>query len=71
MEKWKQNTLVDKVYRLKRESALLGLVLCCASSDTAVALGDGTAIGIAASYVAGVSIEAKDAIIYNRYEKQD
>ena len=28
-----------------------------------------TAIGIAASYMAGVSIEAKDAIIYNRYEK--
>ena len=24
-EKWKQNTLADKVYRLKRESALLGL----------------------------------------------
>ena len=31
--------------------------------------GEKTAIGIAASYVAGVSIEAKDAIIYNRYEK--
>ena len=36
MEKWKQNTLVDKVYRLKRESALLGLILCFAISNTTI-----------------------------------
>ena len=35
-EKWKQNTLVDKVYRLKRESALLGLILCFAISNTTI-----------------------------------
>ena len=36
MEKWKQNTLADKVYRLKRESALLGLILCFAISNTTI-----------------------------------
>ena len=35
-EKWKQNTLADKVYRLKRESALLGLILCFAISNTTI-----------------------------------
>ena len=35
-EKWKQNTLADKVYKLKRESALLGLILCFAISNTTI-----------------------------------
>ena len=35
-EKWKQNTLANKVYRLKRESALLGLILCFAISNTTI-----------------------------------
>ena len=35
-EKWKWYTLVDKVYRLKRESALLGLILCFAISNTTI-----------------------------------
>ena len=35
-EKWKQNTLSNKVYRLKRESALLGLILCFAISNTTI-----------------------------------
>ena len=35
-EKWKQNTLADKVYRLKRESALLGIILCFAISNTTI-----------------------------------
>ena len=33
MEKWKQNTLDGKVYKLKRESALLGLILCYFSKN--------------------------------------
>ena len=32
----KQNTLANKVYRLKRESALLGLILCFAISNTTI-----------------------------------
>ena len=32
-EKWKWYTLVDKVYRLKRESALLGLILCYSTKN--------------------------------------
>ena len=36
MEKWKQNTLDGKVYKLKRESALLGLILCFAISNTTI-----------------------------------
>ena len=35
-EKWKQNTLADKVYRLKRESALLGIILYFAISNTTI-----------------------------------
>ena len=35
-EKWKQNTLANKVYRLKRESALLDLILCFAISNTTI-----------------------------------
>ena len=35
-EKWKQNTLANKVYGLKRESALLGLILCFAISNTTI-----------------------------------
>ena len=35
-DKSNQNTLVDKVYRLKRESALLGLILCFAISNTTI-----------------------------------
>ena len=35
-EKWKQNTLANKVYRLKRESALLGLILCFVISNTTI-----------------------------------
>ena len=35
-KKWKQNTLADKVYRLKRESALLDLILCFAISNTTI-----------------------------------
>ena len=34
MEKWKQNMLADKVYRLKRESALLGLF--CISQNSRI-----------------------------------
>ena len=33
MEKWKKNTLDGKVYKLKRESALLGLILCYFSKN--------------------------------------
>ena len=33
MEKWKQNKLADKVYRLKRESALLGLIFCISQNS--------------------------------------
>ena len=32
-EKWKWYTLVDKVYRLKRESVLLGLILCYSTKN--------------------------------------
>ena len=32
-EKWKWNTLADKVYRLKRESALLELILCYSTKN--------------------------------------
>ena len=32
----KANTLANKVYRLKRESALLGLILCFAISNTTI-----------------------------------
>ena len=32
----KQNTLANKVYGLKRESALLGLILCFAISNTTI-----------------------------------
>ena len=35
-EKLKQKTLTNKVYRLKRESALLGLILCFAISHTTI-----------------------------------
>ena len=35
-EKWKQNALANKVYGLKRESALLGLILCFAISNTTI-----------------------------------
>ena len=35
-EKKKKNTLANKVYGLKRESALLGLILCFAISNTTI-----------------------------------
>ena len=35
-EKCKQNTLANTVYRLKRESALLGLILCFVISNTTI-----------------------------------